>query len=76
MHDSSDAIPNLSAISEAAQSDTGKKLAELLQKNNANTVQEALACAAAGNLSSAKALLAPLLSSPEAQQLLRELGEK
>lgn len=76
MRDSSDKIPNLSAISEAAQSDTGKKLAELLQKSNVNAVQDALACAAAGNLSAAKELLAPLLASPEAQQLLRELEEK
>lgn len=57
-----------------AQSDAGKQLIAMLQNANSDHVQAAMDHAAAGDYEMAKQALSSLLSSPEAKQLLEQLG--
>lgn len=68
--------PNFS-IEEAmrlANSPAGKQLIALLQQQPKEALNAAADQAAAGNLDAAKASLSALLSSKEAQALMRQLG--
>ena len=58
-----------------AQSPAGKQLLAMLQKNNSGQVQKAVMEANAGDYKSATESIASLLSSPEAQRLIKELGK-
>lgn len=58
-----------------AQSDAAKKLIALLQQENGDQLQQAMAQASAGNIQQAKQTLSGLLSNPEARALLRKLKE-
>ena len=57
-----------------AQSDAGKQLIAILQNADSGSVQSAMDHAAAGDYETAKQALSSLLSSPEAKQLLEQLG--
>ena len=57
-----------------AQSDAGKQLIAMLQNTNSDRVQAAMDHAAAGDYEKAKQTISSLLSSPEAKQLLEQLG--
>lgn len=57
-----------------ASSPAGKQLFALLQKQGGAEFQKALASAAGGDYDSIRRALPSLLSSPEAQALLQELG--
>lgn len=57
-----------------AQSDAGKQLLSLLQKTQGDKLQEAMDQAAAGDYEQVKKTMSSLLSSPEAQALVKKLG--
>ena len=57
-----------------AKTPEGQKLMELLQQSNHEQLQKAMAQAQTGNYKAAGDILQSLLSSPEAQQLIRQLG--
>lgn len=59
-----------------AKTPAGQQLIEILQKSNKATIQDAMQQASAGNMEQVKQTLEPLLSSPEIQKLLRQLGGK
>ena len=59
-----------------AKSPAGQQLISILQKSNAEDLKEAMSHASGGNMEQAKEKLAPLLSSPEIQSLLKQLGGK
>ena len=59
-----------------ASTPEGQKLASLLQQKDNGQLQKAMEAASAGNYKDAGTMLQSLLASPEAQQLIRKLGEK
>ena len=59
-----------------AATPAGKQLIALLQQSNTSTMQKAMEQAKSGNYDQAKQMLEPLLTSPEIQNLLRQLGGK
>lgn len=56
-----------------ANSPAGQQLLAYLQQNNPNEVSQAMAQAAAGNQKALSKTIVQLLSSPQAQELLRRL---
>ena len=67
---------NEQAIREAmrlAQTESGQKLIAMLRQQNGNELDQAMASAAAGNITQAKKALSSLLQSEEAQKLLKEM---
>lgn len=65
------------AIREAmrlAQTPAGRQLLQMLQSSNDPQLQNAMASAASGDYSAAKQALSAILSNPEAQKLLRQMG--
>lgn len=59
-----------------ANSPAGKQLLAMLQQGDSAKLEQAKAQAQAGDFSSAGQALRTMLSSPEAQRLLKELGGK
>ena len=59
-----------------AKTPEGQKLMQLLQQKDSGQLQKAMTEASAGDYREAGAALQSLLSSPEAQQLIRQLGGK
>lgn len=57
-----------------ASSPAGQQLLALLSEQGGSKLDAAVASAAAGNYAEAQKTLSALLSSPEAQALLRQLG--
>lgn len=57
-----------------AQSPAGQQLLTLIGQANGQDLQEALDLASAGDLSGAQNALSSLLSSPQVQALLKQLG--
>ena len=57
-----------------AQTPEGQKLMAMLQQRDSGQLQQAMAQASAGNYKEAGTILQSLLSSPEAQQLMQQLG--
>lgn len=66
---------DMSEIMRLAQSPAGQQLMALLQRSGGKEMEEAVSKASAGDLESAKKSISSLLSSPEAQKLLKQLGE-
>lgn len=52
----------------------GQKLMAMLQQKDNGQLQQAMAQASSGNYKAAGEILQALLSSPEAQQLMQQLG--
>lgn len=69
-------IPDMSELIRLAQTTSGQRLISLLQKQGGSRLQNAITAAAAGNYTRAKEILSELLSTPEAQVLLKELEEE
>lgn len=69
-------MPDMNELIRLAQTSAGQQLIILLQKKGGNRLQEAIAKAAAGDYSGAKDILSEVLSTPDAQALLRELEER
>jgi len=57
-----------------ANTPEGQQLMRLLQQRDSGQLQQAMDAAAAGNYKDAGNILQALLSSPEAQKLMRQLG--
>ena len=57
-----------------AATPAGQQLIAMLQKNSNAEFQQAMEKAAAGDYTQAKMMLSSMLSSPEAQKLLEQLG--
>lgn len=69
-------VPDMNELIRLAQTPAGQQLIVLLQKKGGNRLQEAIAKAVAGDYSGAKDILSAVLSTPDAQALLRELEER
>lgn len=67
-------MPDMMELFRLAQTPAGRQLIALLQSKGGSQLSQAAGKAAAGDYTQAKALLSDLLSSPEAQVLLKELG--
>lgn len=67
--------PDMDQLMKLAQSPAGQQLLAMLQRNGADTLQNAIAMAAAGDYQEAKQTLSALLSSPQAQALLKQMEE-
>lgn len=68
---------NQDAIREAmrmAQSPAGQQLLQLLRSGNSEAMKTAMDRAAAGDYAAAKQALSGILSNPEAQKLLSQMG--
>ena len=61
-------------IMRLAGTPAGQQLLNHLQKKNSRQLQMAIAHAVSGNIDQAKALLSEMMTDPEAQKLLRQLG--
>ena len=57
-----------------AKTDAGQQLIALMQAQDASAVSKAMRQAGSGDYDQLKKTLAPLLSSPEVQRLLTQLG--
>lgn len=68
------AAPSMEQAKALAGSPAARELMSLLRQKGGNELQNALNKAAQGDMESAKQALSPLLSSPEVQQLLKQLG--
>jgi len=58
-----------------ANSDAGQQLLALLKQSGGEQLQQAMAQASSGDYTAVKDTLAPLLSSPQMQALLKQLEE-
>lgn len=70
-------IKNSDSFSNAArlaQTEAGQKLLKTLQAQSGDTLEQAMAQAAAGNPEQAKQTLSVLLQSPQIRALLEQLG--
>lgn len=68
-------IPDMSYLMKLARSPAGQQLLAMLQRNGGSDLQSAVSQASAGNYDQAKQTLSSLLSTPEAQDLLKKLEE-
>lgn len=68
-------MPNISELMKLAQSPAGQQLLSMLQSVKGDALDSALAQASAGNFEEAKTTLSSLLSTPQAQTLLRQMEE-
>lgn len=59
-----------------AQSPEGQQLLKLLQQSGGDSLKTAAAAASAGDFQQAKNLLSSLLSTPEAEKLIKQLEER
>ncbi len=66
-------MPNMSDLMKLAQSPAGQQLLALLQSTDDGSLENAVNQATAGNMESAKNTLSALLSSPQAQALLKQM---
>ena len=63
-------------IMQMAKSPAGQQLIAMLKQGDTAKMEQAVAQAQSGNYTQANQTLSALLSSPEAQKLLKELGGK
>ena len=67
---------SMEEVMRIAKSPAGQQLMALLQQKNSAALAQATAQAKAGDFSQAGQTLSGMLSSPEAQKLMKELGGK
>ena len=67
---------SMEEVMRIAKSPAGQQLMALLQQKDSTALAEATAQAKPGNYTQAGQTLSSLLSSPEAQKLMKELGGK
>ena len=58
-----------------AKTPAGKQLIAMLQQADHSQIQKAMSQASAGDFNDAQKTLSNILSSPEAQKLLKQMGE-
>lgn len=68
-------MPDMTELFRLAQTPAGRQLIAMLQKSGGTRLNEVITKAAAGDYAQAKETLSDLLSSPEAQVLLKELED-
>lgn len=68
-------MPDIAALVKIAQSPAGQKLLAMLQASNAD-LSQIVSSASSGNLEEAKKTLSAMLTSDEAQQLLKQLEKQ
>lgn len=61
-------------VKRIANSDAAKKLIAMLQETDRDGLSKAMQQASTGNFEQAKSTLSALMSSPEAQDLINQLG--
>ena len=66
--------PSMQEMLRLAASPAGKQLIALMQQKGGEDLQKAMKLAAAGDYTQAKDALQSVLSDPQAQKLLNELG--
>lgn len=66
-------MPSMSDLMKLAQSPAGQQLLAMLHSSNDGALENAVSQASAGNMAEAKNTLSALLSSPQAQALLKQL---
>lgn len=59
-----------------ANSPAGQQLLALLKRTDSTALQQAAAQASAGDMEKAKAALQQFMATPQAQELLKELGRQ
>lgn len=69
-------IPDMSQIMKLAQSPAGQQLFSLIQQSSQGELEQAMKKANSGDYSGAKDALSNLLSTPEAQKLIKQLEEQ
>ena len=67
---------SMGEIMRLAKSPAGQQLIAMLQKQSSAKLEEAVSQAKTGDYAQASQTLSTMLSSPEAQKLLKELGGK
>lgn len=67
--------PDFSQLLKLAQSPAGQQLLSMLQQSGGAELQNAISKASTGDYSDAKKTLSSLLSTPEAQALLKKMEE-
>ena len=66
--------PSMQEMLRLAASPAGKQLIALMQQKGGEDLQKAMKLAAAGDYTQAKKTMESVLSDPQAQKLLKELG--
>lgn len=61
-------------IARVLGSPEGRQLLQLLQRDGGERLRAAASAAAAGNTEQAKSIVAPVMESPEAQELIRKIN--
>ena len=67
---------SMDEVMRLAKSPAGKQLIAILQQQNSGQLQQAMTQAKSGDYANASKTVNDMLSSPEAQKLLKELGGK
>ena len=67
---------SMEEVMRLAKTPAGQQLMAMLQQKDSGQLQQAVTQAKGGDFSQASRTLSDLLSSPEAQKLLKELGGK
>ncbi len=67
---------SMEEVMRLAKSPAGKQLMAMLQQGDSAQLQQAVTQAKTGDYTQASRTLSDMLSSPEAQKLLKELGGK
>ena len=67
---------SMDEVMRLAKSPAGKQLIAMLQQQNNGQLQQAMTQAKSGDYANASKTVNDMLSSPEAQKLLKELGGK
>ena len=66
-------MPDMATLLKIAQSPAGQKLLSLIQSNPSADLSSITAAAASGHVEEAKKQLKEVLTSPDAQELLKQL---
>ena len=67
---------SMDEVMKLAKSPAGQQLLSMLKQQDSAKLEQAAALAKSGDFSQASQTLSAMLSSPEAQKLLKELGGK
>ncbi len=68
--------PDMQKMMVLTQSETGRKLLDILQQENRESAEKAASLAATGDMEQAKDLLGGMLQNPDIQKLLKELEKQ
>ena len=66
---------SMDEVMRLAKSPAGKQLIAMLQQQNNGQLQQAMTQAKSGDYANASKTVSDMLSSPEAQKLLKQMGE-